>query len=71
MDKIIQLDKFDVSSADPQVSKLWRLWYRNFTICLLLLREIQTNLKSFTKTLVLPLLTLSSTVLGLNMLLNY
>ena len=31
MDKIIRLDKFDVSSADPQAGKLWRLWYRNFT----------------------------------------
>ena len=31
MDKIIRLDKFDVSSADLQASKLWRLWYRNFT----------------------------------------
>ena len=31
MDKIIRLDKFDVSSVDPQAGKLWRLWYRNFT----------------------------------------
>ena len=31
MDKIIWLDKFDVSSADPQANNLWRLWYHNFT----------------------------------------
>ena len=34
MDKIIRLDKFDVSSADLQASKFWRLWYHNFTYCL-------------------------------------
>ena len=31
MNKIIRLDKFDVSSVDPQASNLWRLWYHNFT----------------------------------------
>ena len=31
MDKIIRLDKFDVSPANPQASKLWRLWDRIFT----------------------------------------
>ena len=30
MDKVIRLDKFDVSPSDPEGTKLWKLWYRNF-----------------------------------------
>ena len=30
MDKVIRLDKFDVSPSDPDGTKQWKLWYRNF-----------------------------------------
>ena len=30
MDKVIRLDKFDISPSDPDGTKLWKLWYRNF-----------------------------------------
>ena len=30
MDKIIRPDKFDVSPSDPDGTKQWKLWYRNF-----------------------------------------
>ena len=30
MDKVIRLDKFDVSPNDDNCTKQWKLWYRNF-----------------------------------------
>ena len=30
MDKVVRLDRFDVSPSDPDGTKQWKLWYRNF-----------------------------------------
>ena len=44
MDKIIRMDKFDVSSADPQSSKLWRSWYHNSTYYLSAIAPLNPDL---------------------------
>ena len=39
MDKVLHLEKFDVHPSDPNSSKQWKLWFRNFTYFLSTIKD--------------------------------
>lgn len=43
MDKAIRLDKLNTSAADPNATKAWKLWYRNFTYFLHTIKSISPD----------------------------
>ena len=43
MDKVVHLERFDVHPSDPDSSKRWKLWYRNFTYFLSTIKDHKPN----------------------------
>ena len=43
MDKVIRVEKFDVSPTDPQSAKQWKLWFRGFSYFLSTIEERNPN----------------------------